>query len=175
MQSNEPTDASTDPAVRGAQPKPVPGETVLPAARRRLERPPSDRFAIREPETARTGSTVRAIVGAAVASLAGAAILAILASPLALSEPLVLVALLTGLVAGRGARWGGGRVVSTRRRRVIATSIVLAAIAGVQVAVWQLAIAEGGVLPLGDYLVEVFGPVAPLEIVAGGVAAWATA
>jgi hypothetical protein len=156
-------------------PTPTPGETVPPAARRRLERPPSDRFALAEAEPDRSGSIPRAFVAAAVASLAGAAILVVLASPLALSEPLVLVALVTGLVAGRGARWGGGGVVSTRRRRMIATSIVLAAIAAAQVVVWQLAIGEGGVLPLGEYLVAVFGPVAPLELVAAGAAAWATA
>jgi hypothetical protein len=177
-QPNEPADTRTQSPIRrpSAPPRsPVPGEAVPPAARRRLERPPSDRYAIREPETAPTGSFARAIVAAAVASLAGAGIVVILASPLALSEPLVLVALATGLAAGRAARWGGGGVVSGRVRRTIATSIVIAAIAAAQVVVWQLAIAEGGVLPLGDYLLAVFGPVAPLELVAAGLAAWASA
>jgi hypothetical protein len=122
-----------------------------------------------------TGSTVRAIVGAAVAGLAGAAVVVILASPLALSGPLVVVALITGLAAGRGVRWGGGARVSTQRRRAIATAMVVAAIAAAQVVVWQLAIAEGGVLPFGEYLLQVFGPVAPLELVAAGLAAWASA
>jgi hypothetical protein len=175
MQSNEPIEAPADPGVPGARPNPVPGETVPPAARRTLERPPSDRYAIREPESDRSGSTARTITGAAVPSLAGAAILIVLASPLALSEPLVLVALATGLAVGRGARWGGGRAVSTQRRRAIASAAVLLAIAVAQVAIWQLAIAEGGVLPLGDYLLQVFGPVVPLELVAGGAAAWASA
>jgi hypothetical protein len=177
-QPNEPAGTRTELPVEGpTDPTParVPGETVPPAARRRLERPPSDRYAIREPETAPTGSSARAIVAAAVASVAGAALIVILASPLALSEPLVLVALATGLAAGRAARWGGGRVVSSPARRTIATSIVVAAIAAAQVVVWQLAIAEGGVLPLGDYLLAVFGPVAPLELVAAGLAAWASA
>jgi len=179
MQPDESTDPPTDPPTRpgvpGARPDPVPGETVLPAARHRLEHPPSDRFAAAQREPDRGGSTVRAIAGAAAAGLAGAAILVILASPLALSEPLVLIALVTGLVAGRAARWGGGQAVSSRRRRAIAAAIVLVAIAAAQVVVWELAIAEGGVLPLGDYLVAVFGPVAPLELVAAGVAAWASA
>jgi hypothetical protein len=178
MQPDEPTEARTEAPpddVPGARPSPVPGEAVPPAARRRLERPPSDRFAIHEPEPVPTGSTVRSIVGAAVAGLAGAAVLVILASPLALSGPLVVVALAAGLAAGRGARWGGGRRVSTRRRRAIATAIVVAAIAAAQVIVWQLALAEGGVLPFGEYLLQVFGPVAPLELVAAGLAAWAAA
>ncbi len=179
MQSNEPAEAPVDSRVDsptpGRRPNPVPGEAVPPAARRRLERPPSDRYAIREPETTPTGSTIRAVVGATVASLVGAAIVVILASPLALSEPLVLVALATGLAAGHAARWGAGRVASSRRRRAIAALVVIAAIAGAQIVVWQLAIAEGGVLPLADYLLTVFGPVAPLELVAAGAAAWATA
>jgi hypothetical protein len=151
------------------------GETVPPAVRRRLERPPSDRFLIVERDAGRAGSIARAIAGAALPSLVGAAIVVVLASPVAVSEPLVLVALLTGLVAGFGARWGGRGAVSTKRRRAIAIAAVVLALAGAQVAIWQLAIGEGGVLPLGDYLLQVFGPVAPLELIAGGVAAWASA
>jgi hypothetical protein len=191
MQPDEPTEARreapTDPPVDSStdeptsselprpRPNPVPGETLPPAARRRLEHPPSDRFAVSDLEPESTGSLVRAIVGAAVSSLAGAATIVILASPLALSEPLVLVALVTGLIAGRAARSGGGRAVSRRSRRTIAAAIVLGAIAGAQIVVWQLALSEGGVLPLGEYLLQVFGPVAPLELVAAGAAAWATA
>jgi hypothetical protein len=153
----------------------TPGETVPPAVRRRLERPPSDRFAVPELEPGRTGSLARTVAGAVLPSLAGAAIIVVMASPLAVSEPLVLVALLTGLAAGFGARWGGRESVSSRRRRAIAIAAVMLALAGAQVAIWQLAIAEGGVLPLGDYLLQVFGPIAPLELVAGGAAAWASA
>ena len=154
---------------------PESGEAVPAAVRRRLEHPPSDRFAVPSPEPDVHGSLLRAVAGAALPSLAGAVLLVMLASPLAVSEPLVLVALLTGIVAGRGGRRGGGGVVSRQRRRAIATTAVLLGIAVAQVAIWQLAIAEGGVLPLGDYLLAVFGPIAPLELIAGGAAAWATA
>jgi hypothetical protein len=154
---------------------PESGEAVPAAVRRRLEHPPSDRFAVPSPEPDVRGSLPRTVAGAALPSLAGAVLLVVLASPLAVSEPLVLVALLTGIVAGRGARWGGGGVVFRQRRRAIATKAVLLGIAAAQVAIWQLAIAEGGVLPLGDYLLAVFGPIAPLELIAGGAAAWATA
>ena len=170
----EPTDQPTDRQPQSARPRPESGEAVPAAVRRRLEHPPSDRFGV-PPEPDLNGSLRRAVGGAALPSLAGAVLLVVLASPLALSEPLVLVALLTGIVAGRGARWGGGRVVSQRRRRAIATTAVLLGIAAAQIAIWQLAIAEGGVLPLGDYLLAVFGPIAPLELIAGGAAAWATA
>jgi hypothetical protein len=172
--STEP-DVTSDGQAPSARRRPESGEAVPAAVRRRLEHPPSDRFAIPSPEPDMHGSLPRTVAGAALPSLAGAVLLVVLASPLAVSEPLVLVSLLTGIVAGRGARWGGGRVVSRQRRRAIATAAVLLGIAAAQVAIWQLAIAEGGVLPFGDYLVAVFGPVAPLELIAGGVAAWATA
>ena len=168
-------DQPTDGQPPSARQRPESGEAVPAAVRRRLEHPPSDRFAVPSPEPDVNGSLPRTLAGAALPSLAGAVLLVVLASPLAVSEPLVLVALLTGIAAGRGARWGGGGVVSRQRRRAIATAAVLLGIAAAQVAIWQLAIAEGGVLPLGEYLVAVFGPVAPLELIAGGAAAWATA
>jgi hypothetical protein len=173
--SDEPTDQPTDAQAPIARRRPDSGEAVPAAVRRRLEHPPSDRFVVPSPEPDVSGSLPRTVAGAALASLAGAVLLVVLASPLAVSEPLVLVALVTGILAGRGARWGGGRVVSRQRRRAIATVAVVLGIAAAQVAIWQLAIAEGGVLPLGEYLVAVFGPVAPLELIAGGAAAWATA
>jgi hypothetical protein len=173
--SDEPTDQPTDGQPQSARPRPESGEAVPAAVRRRLEHPPSDRFAVPSLEPDVHGSLPRTVAGAVLPSLAGAVLLVVLASPLAVSEPLVLVALLTGIVAGRGASWGGGRVVSRQRRRAIATAAVVLGIAAAQVAIWQLAIAEGGVLPLGEYLVAVFGPVAPLELIAGGAAAWATA
>jgi hypothetical protein len=168
-------DQPSDGQPPSARQSPESGEAVPAAVRRRLEHPPSDRFVVPSPEADVNGSLPRTVAGAALPSLAGAVLLVVLASPLAVSEPLVLVALLTGIVAGRGAKWGGGRVVSRQRRRAIATVAVVLGIAAAQVAIWQLAIGEGGVLPLGEYLVAVFGPVAPLELIAGGAAAWATA
>jgi hypothetical protein len=169
------TDQPTDAQAPSARRRPDSGEAVPAAVRRRLEHPPSDRFAVPSPEPDVHGSLPRTVAGAALPGLAGAVLLMVLASPLAVSEPLVLVALLTGIAAGRGARWGGARAVSPQRRRAIATAAVLLGIAAAQIVIWQLAIAEGGVLPLGEYLVAVFGPVAPLELIAGGAAAWATA
>jgi len=122
-----------------------------------------------------SGSFARAAVAAVVAALVGGAILVVLASPLAMSEPLVLVALAVGVAAGRATRWGGGTVVPVPRRRAIAAIVVLVVLAAAQVAIWRLAIGEGGVLPLVDYLLTVFGPVAPLELVVGTVAAWTAA
>jgi hypothetical protein len=153
----------------------VPGETVPAATRKTLDRPPSERYGGDTAPLEPSGSVARAVVATVVAALVGGAIVVLLASPLAMSEPLVLIALLVGVVAGRGARWGGGTVVPLPRRRTIAAIVVLVVLAFAQVAIWRLAIGEGGVLPLVDYLLTVFGPVAPLELVVGTVAAWAAA
>jgi hypothetical protein len=102
-------------------------------------------------------------------------LLVALGSPLAVSEPLVIVALLLGLVTGVGARLGGGGRVPVGRRRAIAVVAALAAVAVAEVAVWQLALAQGGVLSFLDYQGLVFGPIALLQPIVAGTAAWATA
>ena len=99
----------------------------------------------------------------------------LLASPLAVVEPLVVVALLLGLGTGTGTRLGGGSRVPVRRRRAIAIMAVLAAVVLAEIVVWRLALGEGGVLPFLDYQWLVFGPIAILQPVAAGLAAWATA
>jgi hypothetical protein len=160
----------------------VPGEHVPPEARRLLDRPPGDRYLRRadadqgeESESERGGSVVRLLVAAILAAAIGGAVSIVLASPLAISEPLVIVAGLGGIATGLAARWGGGSAVSRSRSRRIAVAIALLAVVIVQVAVWQLATAQGGVLPLVDYLAETFGLVVPLEFVAAAIGAWATA
>jgi hypothetical protein len=99
----------------------------------------------------------------------------LLASPLAVVEPLVVVALLLGLGTGVGTRLGGGSRVPVPRRRAIAVVAALAAVALAEVVVWQLALGEGGVLPFLDYEWLAFGPIAILQPVAAGLAARATA
>lgn len=165
----------TAPTTAGG--RPTPGEVVRPA-QRMLERPPSGRYVPSggtEPSSARSGSLARALVGAIVPAAVGAIVLVVLASPLAVSEPLVVVALLLGLATGGGARLGGGGAVTVGRRRDLAVVVAVAAVAVAEVVVWQLALGEGGVLPFFDYQWTVFGPVALLQPLAAGLAAWATA
>ena len=121
------------------------------------------------------GSSPRAAVGAAIPAIAGAALLVLLASPLALVEPLVVIAVALGLAAGFGARWGGGNATPRSHRRAIAVVVAVIAVALAEFVVWRLALAEGGVLPIVDYEVQVFGPVALLQPLSAGIAAWATA
>lgn len=142
-----------------------------------LERPPSERYAEADPgaDAAPSGSVPRALVGAVGLAAIGGLLLVLLGSPLAVSEPLVLVALGLGLVTGVGARSGGGSRVPARRRRTIAVAAALGAVALAELVVWQLALGEGGVLPFFDYQWTVFGPIAVLQPIVAGSAAWATA
>lgn len=154
-----------------------PGE-VVPPGHRVLDHPPSDRYAAAgtaEAPELPTGFLARAAVGAILPAAVGAAILIVLASPLALVEPLVVVAVLLGLVTGLGARWGGGTATPRRRRRLIAIVVAALAVAVAEFIVWRLALAEGGVLPFTDYMLQVFGPVAILQPLSAALAAWATA
>jgi hypothetical protein len=156
-----------------------PGEVVPTAARRVLERPPSERYAATSVTSVTgdpvTGSIPRAAVGAIVPAAIGGAVLVALASPLALAEPLVAVALIVGLSAGFGARRGGSSGVTRSRRRAVAVAVTLVAIGIAELIVWQLALAQGGVLSFVDYEVQVFGLVAILQPLAAGLAAFASA
>ena len=58
---------------------------------------------------------------------------------------------------------------------MIAIVLTVAAIALGQLGIWQYARSEGGVLPLVDYLGEVFGLLVPVQFGAGIVAAWLVA
>jgi hypothetical protein len=153
----------------------MPGEVVRPA-HRPLDRPPSERYPTDADATPRaSGSLLLVLVGAILPAAIGGGLLVLLGSPLAVSEPLVVVALLLGLAAGFGARLGGGTRVAVPRRRAIALVAALAAVVIADCVVWQLALGEGGVLPFLDYQWLVFGPIAVLQPLAAGLAAWATA
>ena len=160
----------------------IPGESVPPGARRLLDRPPGDRYARQdgdEPTDEATnhvgGSQARAVISGLVAGAIGGAVIVVLASPLAMAEPLVIVAAFAGIAIGLATRWGAGSVMPRSRSRRLAAAVAVLAIVVAQVVIWQLALSEGGVLPLADYLLQTFGLVVPLEAVAIVVGAWATA
>jgi hypothetical protein len=148
---------------------------VVRPGQRLLERPPAERYAAAEAPPGPTGSVARALAGAAVPAVVGAALLVLLASPLAVVEPLVVVAVLLGLATGVGTRFGAGTSVGASGRHRIATVVAVAAVAITEVIVWQLALAQGGVLPFVDFQWQVFGPIALLQPFAAGLAALASA
>jgi hypothetical protein len=158
-------------------PPPTPGE-------RRLAHPPSDRYREAEASSEETtadvvggsgASVARGFVLAIVAGIAGAVAIVLLGGVLAISAGLVVVAAATGWVVGAAVRFGAGELLARRRRVVLAVAIALVAIVFAQIGLWQYALREGGVLPLVDYLGEVYGPLVPFEALAAVVVAWIAA
>jgi hypothetical protein len=91
---------------------------------------------------------------------------------LAIMPGLLVIAAVVGWATAIGVISGAGASVSRSTR--VASSVVLA-IAGVglgQVGLWLLGREEGGVLSLIDYLNEVFGFLAPLELAIAAIVAW---
>jgi hypothetical protein len=161
----------------GVAPPPVPGE-------RRLAHPPSDRYRTAETgaleateadSSASSASVARGVVLAIVAGIAGAVAIVLLGGVLAISAGLVVVAGATGWGVGAALKVGAGDLIAVRRRVVLAVVIALVAIVLAQIGLWQYALREGGVLPLVDYLDEVFGPLVPIQAVAAVVVAWIAA
>jgi hypothetical protein len=152
-----------------------PGETTPPDVRRRLQRAPGERFLAADAAAAPAphGSVARAVLWATAAGIVGAAAIVVVAAPLALDTPLVVVGLLVGLAVGEGARRGDDSRIERPRRRAVAVAVALAAVAGAEVVVWQLALSEGGVLGFAPYLLDTFGPIVPLTAIAAlAAAAW---
>jgi hypothetical protein len=152
---------STDPA----------GSTPEPGERRRLERPPSERFAAtadpvdaEPPEsTAEPSSAGRLGRGAAVA-LGGAAMFVLLGGPVSVTAGLVAVAGVVGWLVGSIVR-SPGRAVA------LAVGSTVLGLLGI----WFFALSEGGTLGLVEYLAEVQGVLVPVELAAAAVMAAASA
>jgi len=168
--------AGTEPGERPPDPAGRPG--------RQLERPPGERYSRSAAQAdddaiaTRSGSilfsaVVKAVVIAAVGSLALFALGALLSS----SAGLVFVAGLTGAAVGlllaRAAAPGRGDEPALTRRTTMWLAIGLSILAVVVAAVgtWLHAMAEGGALGLLDYLFETFGVIVPLEVLIATVAA----
>jgi hypothetical protein len=120
-------------------------------------------------------SPARGFAYALVAAVVGAIGMTVLGGVLAISAGLLVVAAVTGWAIGVGLRTGGGPRLDPSDRVRIALILVTLAVAAAQVSLWLYARSEGGVLGPIDYLVETFGFLVPLELLAGWIAAWATA
>jgi hypothetical protein len=133
------------------------------------DRSPSEAQA---PDDAPAGSTGRAIAyglpsgGFVALVLAGAAALA------SFTAGLIVIAYFMGRIVGSLVKLGGGTAVSSTTRQSIAMLLSIFWIALAQVLIWIVASAEGGVLPVLDYLYQTFGPLVPLEFLIATFAAW---
>jgi hypothetical protein len=155
-----------------AQRPPDPGE-------RRLDRPPSDRYARPEPEIgtspAPVGSHWRALSVSAGVGAVGALATILLGGVLGLSAGLLVVAGATGW--GIGAAWvaAGRDAVQASRRLWLTAAVAIGSFVAGQLGLWLNARAEGGVLTLPDYLGQTFGLLVPLQAVLVIGVAWWTA
>ena len=113
----------------------------------------------------------RAVAFGLVAAVAGVVVFTIVAGPLAVDAGLVLIAGLMGLAVGRAVAAGGGSAIADRRRIGLAVLLFVAALVGAELATWQFALSEGGVLGPIDYLRDTFGFLVVLELLAGLIGA----
>jgi hypothetical protein len=153
--------------------RPEPGEvpppgTDRPPPRRMLDRPPGERYtsdidtAGADGEAAGSDSSVLAgPLMAGVGAVVGAAAMVALGGPASVTAGLVVVALVVGVVVGRGLRGRAG----------IAVLVAIAAVAVGYVGVWLFARSEGGVLGLFDYLFEVDGFLPLVAVVVAAISA----
>ena len=151
------------------RPTSTPGE-------RRLERPPSDRYAQtssqEEPPPAEGGSLGRAIGFGAAAAIGGAVAITIAGGLVAITAGLLVIAAVVGWIVATAVT-GGARVAVPRSTvRWLAIVLAVTSVALGQVGLWLLGREEGGVLSLLDYLAEVFGFLVPLQLAIAGLVAW---
>jgi hypothetical protein len=166
--------------------------TNEPGDRKRLDRPPSERYAApgrpRSGADANTAGPAGGIRGPLVRALAaavlGAALLVIVGAVLASTFGLLFVGGATGAAIGlllsRAAvprEESGGAAPATRVTiRWVAVGLAVAAVIAADVVTWRYAQAEGGVLGLADYLLTTFGPFVPAVPIAAAIgAAWGAA
>ena len=178
-------DPSTEPGTRYPAPTPTSTATPTPGAQapgeRRLAHPPSDRYRAAEAAAAArdlpdpAASVARGVAFATVAAIAGAALTVVLGGIITLTAGLVGVAIATGWAVAAGLRFGAGSHLVGSRRAWIAVVMALVAVALGQLGLWLYARTEGGVLPLPEYLGEVFGILVPIQAVFAALTAWVSA
>ena len=117
----------------------------------------------------------RGLAVALVVAFLGALAIIVLGAVATITSGLIVVAGAIGFGVAVALQVGAGSHLSRGRRVGLAVGLTVAAIALAQLGIWQYARAEGGVLPLVDYLGEVFGPLVIVEFVIGGVVAWVAA
>lgn len=142
---------------------------------RLLERPPSDRYRIAEPEpapAARGGSVGRGVALGVVVAIIGAAAVTVTGGILTITAGLLVIAAAAGWGVGLAMRLGTGDAMDRPARIRWAVLVAVLGLTLGQVGLWLLARQEGGVMGLTDYLGEVFGVLVPLEVLFAIVGAW---
>src|SRR6478736_2482638 len=153
------TDTDTPSSPESPTP-PVPGE------QRRLAHPPSDRYLPAEAVGGdgdpagkdQSASVARGVAIAIALALVGAATIVVLGGVATVTTGLIVVAGAIGFAIAVALQVGARGHLSPGPRIGLAVGLTVASVALGQIGIWRYALAEGGVLPLVDYLGEVFGP-----------------
>lgn len=154
--------------------RPEPGD-----GRRRLDRPPSDRYVA----ATRTGSgtapsapsRLRGLAGGVAVAVVGAFLTFVLLAILAETTGLLAVAGATGFVGGLGVRMGARTTLGARSRVGLAIGLALLAVAVGDLGTWAFARTEGGALGPVDYLGAVLGPLVAIQAALAAIGAWIAA
>jgi hypothetical protein len=120
------------------------------------------------------GPAMRAVAYGLVAAVLTGFLLWVFAAILAFSAGLLVVAFFLGRIVGLSVRTGAGDGLSSAARTSVSILWSIGAITAAMVATWLFAGLSGGVLGLGEYLVETLGPIVPLQYMIATVAAWWT-
>jgi hypothetical protein len=172
------TEPGPPPADAAAEPPPAPAGPV--PGERRLDHPPSDRYRAAElaaQGTPRPTSVARGLGYAAIVVVLGALAITVLGGIVTLTGGLLALAAIIGWATAWALRTGGGATIAASRRTwlAIALALALGSIVLGQIGLWLYGLTEGGVLPLVDYLGEVFGPLVPAQAFIAAVVAWVAA
>jgi hypothetical protein len=112
------------------------------------------------------GSLARGIALSLAAAALGLIVFEALAVPLAFDTGLIVVAIFAGRVIGLGVRSGARASLARSRRVGLALLIAALWLVAAEVVNWLFAQAQGGVLPLGEYLIQVYGFQVVVQVVA---------
>ena len=156
-----------------------PGERRNGGSGRRLEQPPSARYAAPDLGASSTGRTslVGPVAQAGIAAVVGAALLFLVGAVVASTAGLVFVSgvmgAAIGLLLARASLPTDDRPPALTRGAVtwLAIGIAVGAVVAADVATWLNARAEGGTLGVLDYLWETFGPFVPGELILAALGA----
>jgi hypothetical protein len=112
---------------------------------------------------------------AVAVGLCGGVAYAVLAGPLGLGAGLLVVSVAAGRFVGLAALAGASGSVGSRAIVACSVGVALAAVAGGETGAWLFARSEGGVLGPVDYVAQVHGPLALMDMSLAAAAAWWTA
>ena len=117
-------------------------------------------------------SPARGVLYAGIAAVAGALAITVAGGLATITAGLLVVAGVVGWAVAVAMAYGAGPTLGRRARAAVSVATAAIGVGLGQVGLWLLALREGGVLPLFDYLGETFGILVPLQLAIAPLVAW---